>query len=205
VGTDLIGRAVFDACTQLKQRLKSFREKNPNGCLKDWAIDAYTSGVSLSAIGFYFNSDLNYDPATNTGKLSSYKVNGVSVSEVELDLLTGEHCILQTDILMDIGNSLNYSIDIGQIEGAFMQGVGLFTLEELFHSRSNGKLLTQGALSYRAPRVDDIPRQLNIRILNDKEYTNLPTIKSSKGVGEPPLLMAMSVFFALREAVKNAR
>jgi xanthine dehydrogenase/oxidase len=132
-------------------------------------------------------------------------VNGVSVSTVELDLLTGEHVILQTDILMDIGNSLNFSIDIGQIEGAFMQGLGLFTMEEIFHSRSSGELLTKGALSYRIPRVDDIPRKLNIRILSDKEYTDVPTVKSSKAVGEPPLLMAMSVFFALRNAVINAR
>jgi xanthine dehydrogenase/oxidase len=201
----LNGNAVLDACIQLKERLKPFREKNPNATLKDWASAAYMSGVNLSAIGFYFNSSLNYDPITNTGRLESYKVNGVAVSEVELDLMTGEHVILQTDILMDIGNSLNYSIDIGQIEGAFMQGLGFFTIEELFYSRSSGRLLTKGALSYRAPRVDDMPRKLNIRILNDKLYTNVPTVKSAKGVGEPPLLLAASVFFALRDAVINAR
>jgi xanthine dehydrogenase/oxidase len=201
----LNGNAVYNACIELKQRLKPFREKNPNGTLEDWALEAYMNGVNLSSVGYYINTDLNYDMDTNTGRLISYKTTGVSASIVELDLLTGEHVILQTDNLVEIGNPLNFSLDIGQIEGAFIQGIGYFTMEELIYNKSDGKLLTNGSLTYRIPRINDIPRKLNIKILDSKEFTHVKTVNSSKGVGEPPFLLASSVFFALRDAVVNAR
>ncbi len=203
--TDLNGMAVLNACSELYERLSSYREKKPDGNLADWASSAYMDRVSLSAIGFYKTENLTYDIASNTGRFFPYFTSGVAISSVELDTLTGDHTILRSDIYMDIGNSINYAIDIGQIEGAFIQGVGWCTIEELLLQSSNGCSVTRGPGSYKIPSFRDIPQQFNVKILRDKEYKNLKTIKSSKGVGEPPLFLGASVFFALRDAVVSAR
>ena len=127
------------------------------------------------------------------------------MSTVELDLLTGDHTIMRSDIVMDIGNSINYPIDIGQIEGAFMQGVGWCTNEEVLLLTGNGCLFTRGPGNYKIPSFRDIPVEFNVKILRDKEYNSLKTVQSSKGIGEPPLFLCSSVFFALRDAVVSAR
>jgi xanthine dehydrogenase/oxidase len=120
--SDIYGMAVFDACQILLKRLEPYRAKEPKATLKEWATAAYLDRICLSANGFYATPDIDYNPVTNKGCLYPYSTTGVCVSEVELDVLTGEHTILQTDILMDIGYSLNNAIDIGQIEGGFIQG-----------------------------------------------------------------------------------
>ena len=203
--SDLNGMAVLDACKQLAARIQPYREKDPNGCLSNWALAAYLDRVNLSANGFYKTPDLTYDWETNTGRMFFYFTTGIAVSSVELDVLTGDHTILRTDIIMDIGQSINFSIDIGQIEGAFVQGVGWSTIEELLVLPSNGAVFTRGPGNYKIPGFRDIPQQFNVKILRDKQYQHLKTIKSSKGIGEPPLFLGASVFFALRDAVNNAR
>ena len=127
VSSDLNGMAVMNACLELKERLRPYKESNPKGSFGDWALSAYFDRVNLSANGFYKTPGLDHDWEKNTGKLYYYHTTGCAVSMVELDTLTGDHVILKTDIFMDIGNSINYSIDIGQIEGAFVQGLGWCT------------------------------------------------------------------------------
>lgn len=205
VGSDLNGMAVMNACLELKERLKPYKEKNPNGTLANWAVAAYFDRVNLSANGFYKTPGLDYDWETNTGRLYFYHTTGVAVSIVELDTLTGDHTPLKTDIIMDIGNSINYSIDIGQIEGAFIQGLGWCTIEETLVLTTNGGLFTRGPGNYKIPTFRDIPVEFNVKILRDKQYKHLKTVKSSKGIGEPPLFLCSSVFFALRDAVVYAR
>jgi xanthine dehydrogenase/oxidase len=205
-GTDLCGMAVQDACQQLYERLLPYRQKIPEengGGLKEWATAAYFDQVNLSAVGFYKNTDLVFDPCLNG--MFPYSTNGVCVTLVELDTLTGEHQILSTNIYMDLGQSINCAVDIGQIEGAFMQGVGWCTSEELFFDKTSGELLTTDMNSYKLPSFKSIPIDFNIKLLSGKEYKNLKTIKSSKAVGEPPLVLGTSVYFALREAVLAAR
>jgi xanthine dehydrogenase/oxidase len=130
----------------------------------------------------------------------------VACSEVELDLLTGTYTILRSDIKMDIGRSINPAIDYGQVEGAFIQGVGLFTMEESLWTRHNGLLATTGPGTYKIPSFNDIPQVFNVSFLRDaSSWNELRTVQSSKGVGEPPVFLGASVFFALREAVVAAR
>nr|WGH49440.1 xanthine dehydrogenase [Tupaia chinensis] len=131
VSTDINGQAVYAACQTILQRLEPFKTKNPSGKWEDWVTDAYMDAVSLSATGFYKTPNLGYSFETNSGNPFHYFTYGVACSEVEIDCLTGDHKNLRTDIVMDVGPSLNPAIDIGQVEGAFVQGLGLFTLEEL--------------------------------------------------------------------------
>lgn len=129
---------------------------------------------------------------------------GVACTEVELDLLTGDHTVLRTDIKMYIGRSINPAIDYGQIEGAFIQGLGLFTMEESLWTQS-GQLATRGPGTYKIPGFSDIPQQFNVSFLQGVDWHHLRSIQSSKGVGEPPLFMGATVLFALREALVAAR
>ena len=129
---------------------------------------------------------------------------GIAVSEVELDVLTGDHTVLRTDIKMDIGRSINPAIDYGQIEGAFVQGQGLFTMEETLWTR-NGQLATRGPGTYKIPGFSDIPQEFNVSFLHGVSWGHLRSIQSSKGVGEPPLFLGATVLFALREALVSAR
>ena len=183
VSSDTNGMAVYNACKEIYDRLEPFRAQNPDGNLANWATAAHFNRVCLSASGFYKTPDLNYDWNTNTGRIVSYFTSGVAVSSVELDVLTGDSVILRSDIIMDIGKSLNYAIDIGQIEGGFIQGVGWCTLEELLVIPSNGSLFTRGPGNYKIPSFHTIPVEFNVKILRDKTYKNLKTIKSSKGIG----------------------
>ncbi|KAF8469090.1 Molybdopterin-binding domain of aldehyde dehydrogenase-domain-containing protein [Kalaharituber pfeilii] len=204
--SDLNGYAIFDACEQLNERLKPYREKlGPNATMKQLAHAAYFDRVNLSANGHYRTPDIDYEWDTNTGQMFFYFTQGVAVSEVEIDTLTGDWTCLRSDIKMDVGRSINPAIDYGQIEGAFIQGQGLFTTEESLWLRNNGQIFTRGPGAYKIPGFRDIPQIFNVSMLKDVEWKNLRTIQKSKGVGEPPLFMASSVFFAIRDALKAAR
>nr|XP_057906870.1 xanthine dehydrogenase/oxidase [Doryrhamphus excisus] len=200
--SDLNGAAVKNACQILNERLEPYKSQNPKGSWEDWVKAAYLDRVSLSASGFYKTPDLGYHFDTNSGRVFNYFSYGVASSEVEVDCLTGAHKNLSTTIVMDVGVSLNPAIDIGQVEGAFMQGVGLFTLEELHYS-PQGVLLTRGPGSYKIPAFGDIPTQLTVSLLRDAP--NDKAIFASKAVGEPPLFLASSVFFAIKDAISAAR
>ncbi|XP_061114412.1 xanthine dehydrogenase/oxidase [Conger conger] len=200
--SDLNGMAVYNACQTLIQRLEPYRTKNPKGSWEDWVRAAYFDRVNLSANGFYKTPDLGYNFVTNQGRPFNYFSYGCACSEVEIDCLTGDHMNLHTSIVMDVGKSLNPAIDIGQIEGAFMQGVGLFTLEELRYS-PQGVLFTRGPGMYKIPAFGDIPTEFKVSLLRDAP--NDKAIFSSKAVGEPPLFLAASVFYAIKEAIGAAR
>ncbi|XP_073682885.1 xanthine dehydrogenase/oxidase isoform X1 [Garra rufa] len=200
--SDLNGMAVYNACQTLLQRLQPYKDKNPKGCWEDWVNAAYFDRVNLSANGFYKTPDLGYDFDSNSGRPFNYFSYGVAVSEVEIDCLTGSHKNLHTSIVMDVGKSLNPALDIGQVEGGFMQGLGLFTLEELRYS-PDGYLYTRGPGMYKIPAFGDIPIELKVSLLRDAP--NDKAIFSSKAVGEPPLFLAASVFYAIKDAITAAR
>ncbi|XP_038551164.1 xanthine dehydrogenase/oxidase-like, partial [Micropterus salmoides] len=200
--SDLNGAAIQNACQILVKRLEPYKTKNPKGSWEDWVKAAYFDRVNLSANGFYKTPDLGYDFDTNSGRAFNYFTYGVACSEVEIDCLTGAHKNLSTTIVMDVGHSLNPAIDIGQVEGAFMQGLGLFTLEELHYS-PRGVLLTRGPGSYKIPAFGDIPNQLTVSLLRDAPHDK--AIFASKAVGEPPLFLAASVFYAIKDAIAAAR
>ncbi|XP_063040378.1 xanthine dehydrogenase/oxidase [Engraulis encrasicolus] len=200
--SDLNGMAVHNACSTLLQRLEPYKAKNPTGTWEDWVRAAYFDRVNLSANGFYKTPDLGYDFDTNSGRPFNYFSYGVACSEVEIDCLTGSHKNVHTSIVMDVGKSLNPALDIGQVEGAFMQGVGLYTLEELRYS-PQGYLFTRGPGMYKIPAFGDIPTELKVSLLRDAP--NERAIFSSKAVGEPPLFLASSVFYAIKEAIATAR
>uniref|UniRef100_A0A8L0DPJ2 Xanthine dehydrogenase/oxidase n=1 Tax=Oncorhynchus mykiss TaxID=8022 RepID=A0A8L0DPJ2_ONCMY len=200
--SDLNGAAVHNACEILLHRLEPYKTKNPKGCWEDWVNAAYFDRVNLSANGFYKTPDLGYDFETNTGRPFNYFSYGVACSEVEIDCLTGSHKNIHTSIVIDVGNSLNPALDIGQVEGGFMQGVGLYTLEELKYS-PEGYLFTRGPGMYKIPAFGDIPTDLTVSLLRDAP--NDKAIFSSKAIGEPPLFLAASVFFAIKDAIIAAR
>ena len=134
----------------------------------------------------------------------AYFIQGAGFSEVELNVLLGSHTVISTGVKMDVGRSINPAIDYGQIEGAFVQGQGLFTMEETLWQQ-NGQLLTHKPGTYRIPGFADIPQIFNVGLLKGVKWAKLRSIQSSKGISEPPLFLGASVLFALREAVKAAR
>jgi xanthine dehydrogenase/oxidase len=203
--SDLNGMAVKDACDQLNSRLQPYREKMPNGSMGELAHAAYFDRVNLSANGFYKTPQIGYvwgDP--NPKPAFFYFTQGAAVSLVEVKMLTGDWTCLRTDIKMDIGRPINQAIDYGQIEGAFIQGQGLFTIEESLWLQ-DGTLFTVGPGAYKIPGFRDIPQHFNVSILQDRPFKHLKTINRSKGIGEPPLFLGSSVFFAIRDALLYAR
>ncbi|KAM0430590.1 hypothetical protein ACHAPT_005942 [Fusarium lateritium] len=207
--SDLNGYAIFNACEQLNERLAPYRKKlGPEATMKELAHAAYFDRVNLSAQGFYKTPDIGFDWNTGKGKMFFYFTQGVAAAEVEVDLLTGTWTCVRADIKMDVGQSINPAIDYGQIHGAFIQGLGLFTMEEslwLRNGPSAGHLFTRGPGTYKIPGFRDIPQTFNVSLLKDVEWKELRTIQRSRGVGEPPLFMGSSVFFAIRDALKAAR
>ncbi|KAB8216508.1 Molybdopterin-binding domain of aldehyde dehydrogenase-domain-containing protein [Aspergillus novoparasiticus] len=203
--SDLNGYAIFNACEQLNERLRPYREKMPNAPMKELAHAAYFDRVNLSAQGHYRTPDIGYVWGENTGQMFFYFTQGVTAAEVEIDTLTGDWTPLRADIKMDVGRTINPSIDYGQIEGAFIQGQGLFTTEESLWHRASGQVVTKGPGNYKIPGFRDIPQVFNVSLLKDVEWENLRTIQRSRGVGEPPLFMGSAVFFAIRDALKAAR
>ncbi|KAF2141261.1 uncharacterized protein K452DRAFT_318915 [Aplosporella prunicola CBS 121167] len=204
--SDLNGYAVWNACSQLNERLQPYREKlGPEATMKQLAHAAYFDRVNLSANGFYKTPDIGYVWGPNTGQMYFYFTQGVTAAEVEIDTLTGDWTCRRADIKMDVGRSINPAIDYGQIEGAFMQGQGLFTTEEMLWHRGSGQIFTRGPGAYKIPGFRDIPQEFNVSLLKDVNWENLRTIQRSRGVGEPPLFMGSAVFFAIRDALKAAR
>uniref|UniRef100_A0A663MEB2 Xanthine dehydrogenase n=1 Tax=Athene cunicularia TaxID=194338 RepID=A0A663MEB2_ATHCN len=202
VSADINGMAIHNACQTILKRLEPIKQSNPKGSWEDWIKAAYENCVSLSATGFYRIPDLGYDFEKNEGKPFCYFSYGVACSEVEIDCLTGDHKNIRTDIVMDVGTSLNPAIDIGQIEGAFVQGLGLFTMEELRYS-PEGNLYTRGPGMYKIPAFGDIPTEFYVSLLRD--CPNSKAVYSSKAVGEPPLFLSASVFYAIKDAIYSAR
>ncbi|KAJ9292029.1 hypothetical protein DTO021C3_469 [Paecilomyces variotii] len=203
--SDLNGYAIFNACQQINDRLRPYREKMPNASMKELAHAAYFDRVNLSAQGYYRTPDIGYTWGENKGQMFFYFTQGVTAAEVQIDTLTGDWTPLRADIKMDVGRSINPAIDYGQIEGAFIQGQGLFTTEESLWHRASGQIFTKGPGNYKIPGFRDIPQVFNVSLLKDVEWENLRTIQRSRGVGEPPLFMGSAVFFAIRDALKAAR
>jgi len=160
---------------------------------------AYTRRIPLSAAGFYATPDLDWDWSIAKGRPFHYFAFGAAVTEVEIDGFTGMHRILRTDILHDVGNSLNPDIDRGQIEGGYVQGAGWLTSEELLWD-PHGRLLTHSASTYAIPAFSDAPPDFRVALLPDAAQAR--TIHGSKAVGEPPLMLAISVREALRDAIR---
>jgi xanthine dehydrogenase/oxidase len=207
--SDLNGYAIYNACEQLNERLAPYREKlGPKATMKELAHAAYFDRVNLSAQGFYKTPEIGYVWGENKGKMFFYFTQGVAAAEVELDTLSGTWNCLRSDIKMDVGRSINPSVDYGQIQGAFVQGMGLFTMEESLWLRNGamaGHLFTRGPGTYKIPGFRDIPQEFNVSLLKDVEWKELRTIQRSRGVGEPPLFLGSAAFFAIRDALRAAR
>jgi len=162
----------------------------------------YLARISLSATGYYRTPKIHYDKESMRGRPFYYFSYGAAVSEVAIDTLNGEYRLLRVDILHDVGHSLNPALDLGQIEGGFTQGMGWLTSEELWWNES-GELKTHAPSTYKIPAADDWPLEWNIRTLENAPNRET-TVFRSKAVGEPPLMLAISVFHALRDAVAQA-
>ncbi len=160
--------------------------------------EAYLRRISLSALGFYATPDLDWDWAKAKGRPFYYFACGAAVSEVEVDGYTGMHRVLRVDIVHDVGDSLNLGVDRGQIEGGFVQGSGWLTREELKWD-AEGRLLTHGASTYQIPAISDAPLEFRVTLL--PRAAQAGTIHGSKAVGEPPLMLALSVREAIRDAI----
>jgi xanthine dehydrogenase large subunit len=160
---------------------------------------AYIARVQLWSDGFYATPGLSWDRATMTGKPFFYFAYGAAVSEVIVDTLTGEHRLLAVDVLHDVGTSLNPAIDLGQVEGAFVQGYGWLTMEELVWHPKTGALLTHAPSTYKIPTANDTPAHFEVALYEAPNPAD--TIHRSKAVGEPPLLLPFSALLAIRDAV----
>lgn len=217
-GTDMNGMAARNAARIIKQRLIEFlseqhdvagdeiifendqvRVKDTVFTFEQVAKEAWLGRVSLSATGFYKTPKIHYNRETASGNPFYYYANGAAVSEVLIDTLTGEYKLQRVDIIHDVGNSINPAIDLGQIEGGFIQGVGWLTCEQLKWSDC-GKLLSDSAATYKIPAISDAPAIFNTRMLENNPNEE-ETIFRSKAVGEPPLMLAISTWCAIRDAI----
>lgn len=219
-GTDLNGKAAQNAAQTIKQRLTEFAArkwqifeediefKNGQVRLRDQYISfdeliqqAYFGQVSLSSTGFYRTPKIYYDRSQARGRPFYYFAYGAACSEVIVDTLTGEYKMLRSDILHDVGASLNPAIDIGQVEGGFVQGMGWLTMEELVWN-DKGKLMTNGPASYKIPAVADMPLDLRVKLVENRKNPE-DTVFHSKAVGEPPFMLGISVWCAIKDAVAS--
>lgn len=217
-GSDLNGKAAQDAARQIRARLADVASQRlscradelrfandevigPTGRLgfAELVMQAYLARVQLWSDGFYATPGLHWDSATLTGRPFYYFAYGAAVSEVLVDTLTGEWKLLRADVLHDAGRSLNPAVDIGQVEGAFIQGMGWLTSEELVWHPQTGMLATHAPSTYKIPTANDCPAVFNVRLYDGENVED--SIHRSKAVGEPPLLLPFSVFFAIRDAV----
>ncbi|MEP4292607.1 MAG: xanthine dehydrogenase molybdopterin binding subunit, partial [Rhizobiaceae bacterium] len=219
-GSDLNGMAALDAVRQIKERLVKFAAEKWQASEDDVVFDnnrvrigseelsfddfiaqAYMARVQLSAAGFYKTPKIHWDRAAGTGRPFYYFSYGAACSEVSIDTLTGEYQVERTDILHDVGKSLNPAIDKGQVEGAFIQGMGWLTTEELWWDDA-GQLRTHAPSTYKIPLASDRPKIFNVDLASWSE-NHEPTIKRSKAVGEPPFMLGISVLEALSMAVAS--
>ena len=217
---DLNGAAVLDACTQLQKRLTAVaagmlncdelavrfsdsRVHAAGGFAETVSFQAvceaaYRQRVALFAQGYYRTPEIHYDAATLRGRPFYYYVYGAAVSEVELDGFTGDSRLLRVDILEDAGTSLSPIVDRGQIEGGFIQGAGWMTIEELLWDEQ-GRVATAGASTYKLPSWSEMPAEFNVNFLERAAEPGV--VFGSKAVGEPPLMLAISVREAIRDAI----
>ncbi|MFT0173152.1 xanthine dehydrogenase molybdopterin binding subunit [Paraburkholderia mimosarum] len=221
-GSDLNGKAAQDAARQLRERLAALAattwgkgEVNAadvqfaNDCVivgeeivpfETLVSKAYLARVQLWSDGFYATPKLYWDQAALRGRPFYYYSYGAAVSEVVIDTLTGEMRVLRADALHDVGASLNPALDVGQVEGGFIQGMGWLTTEELWW-KPDGTLMTHAPSTYKIPTVNDTPLEFNVKLFKNRNAEE--SIHRSKAVGEPPLLLPFSVFFAIRDAVAS--
>jgi xanthine dehydrogenase large subunit len=220
-GSDMNGMAVRDACGKLKARLVRFAcetmnvtaadvEFLPNRVrvgaqeipFDDFVKRAYLGRVSLSATGFYATPKIHWDRAAARGRPFYYFAYGAAVAEAVIDTLTGENRLLRVDILHDVGKSLNPAIDLGQVEGGFIQGVGWLTTEELWWD-GTGRLMTHAPSTYKIPACSDRPPDMRVALWAEGMNREL-TIRRSKAVGEPPLMLGIAALQAISDAVAAA-
>jgi xanthine dehydrogenase large subunit len=218
-GSDLNGMAVKAACDTIADRLRDFaaehwqtdrasvRFDEGEVCIgrerlafPEFISAAYMARVSLSATGYYATPKLQWDRRVGRGRPFYYFAYGAAVTEVAVDTLTGEYRTLRTDILHDAGTSLNPAIDIGQIEGGYVQGAGWLTMEELVWDEK-GRLRTHAPSTYKIPCASDRPRAFNVALWDQQNAED--TIHRSKAVGEPPLMLGVSAFMALSDAIAS--
>jgi len=217
-GADLNGKAAQDAARRIRERLAAFAAQRHGGDAGDvrFANDivhvnghriafpelvraAYEERVQLWSDGFYATPGLHWDRVKLQGRPFFYFAYGAALSEVLVDTLTGEWKLLRADVLHDVGRSLNPAVDIGQVEGAFIQGMGWLTMEELVWHPKSGLLTTHAPSTYKIPTANDCPPVFNVALFENANIED--SIHRSKAVGEPPLLLPFSVFLAIRDAV----
>jgi len=220
-GTDLNGRAAQFAARNIRDNLASFvcgldtcgageitfaggEVISPKGrrSFNEVVKEAYANRIQLWSDGFYRTPKIHYDKTTLTGRPFFYFAYGAACTEVVIDTLTGESRVLKVDILHDVGHSINPAIDIGQIEGGFVQGMGWLTTEELVW-KADGALATHAPSTYKIPATGDIPEHFRIALW--PEANREDNVGGSKAVGEPPFMLAVSVYEALRHAIAAAR
>ncbi len=221
-GADLNGAAVLDACRKIHDTLELvaagllechpsevrfqngdiFADRRPERVLSFAAVvdAAYRQRLPLFASGYYRTPEIHYDPKTCQGRPFYYYAYGAAVSEVEIDAFTGQYRVLRADLLEDVGESLSPLVDRGQIEGGFIQGVGWLTLEELVWD-AEGRLATNGASTYKLPSWSEMPPEFHVDFLTRAAEPGV--VFGSKAVGEPPLMLALSVREAIRDAVAS--
>ena len=219
--TDLNGAAALNAVSKIKENLEKFIKKKYNiknitnivykkGLIRfnkrsfkfDTVIkEAYLNRISLSSSGFYSTPKINFNKKTFSGRPFLYFCYGASVTEVTVDTLTGENIIDRVDILQDAGKAINPALELGQIEGGFVQGQGWLTMEEV-NWKTNGQITTTSPSTYKIPAASDIPKKFNVEIFKQgKNKENV--VNKSKTTGEPPLMLAMSVFYAIKDAIAS--
>lgn len=214
-GSDLFGGAVNDTCTKLRRRLEAYLKKTD--AVKGWRTQwkkkwpaiisaAYAARISLVAEGFYrtpFIGDV--EGVHSQGRAFLYFIFAAAATEVEIDVLTGESQILRADILYDAGHSLNPCLDVGQIEGGFVQGSGLMTTEQLMYE-PDGRLYSDGTWEYKPPTSKSIPIDFRVTISRGgRPNKNDSAVAGSRALGEPPFVLSTSVFFAIKQAIMAAR
>jgi xanthine dehydrogenase large subunit len=219
-GSDINGKAAQNACAKIRARLTEFAAEHFSLAESEveFAANRVTLGademgfaelvqlawlnrVKLFASGFYKTPKIHYDRETFSGRPFFYYAYGAAVAEVVVDTLTGEYRLLRADILHDCGSSLNPAVDLGQIEGGFIQGVGWLTSEELRWNDA-GELTTHAPSTYKIPTCSDLPPDFRVAMLQNAANRE-DTIYRSKAVGEPPLMLGLSVFHALRDAIAS--
>lgn len=207
-GTPMNDIAECPPLDESKLRLEDFDFNNrqvkhlPSGKSIEWqdlVKRAYLNRMSLGEYAHFKTEGLGFDKARSMGTPFNYFTNGVALSEVQIDTWTGEYKVLRTDILMDLGRPLNPGIDRGQVTGAFVQGMGWVTSEKLFYNK-DGKLLSHSPTTYKIPNIQDTPRIFNVDFIENHE--NRQNVHRSKAVGEPPFLLGISVWTALKDALK---
>ena len=219
-GSDMNGKAAQKAAAKIRKRITAFAARHYGvseaeidfrddvAHIADRIMDfpelvqlAWANRVSLSATGYYRTPKINYDRTTFSGRPFYYFAYGAAVTEVVVDSLTGENRVLRVDILHDCGDSLNPAVDLGQVEGGYIQGVGWLTSEELWWN-DKGELGTHAPSTYKIPTCSDLAPDFRVELLqNAKNREN--TIYRSKAVGEPPLMLGLSAFFAIRDALAH--